>query len=142
MNVFSLVKDASDAPVVQVVCQPSPQWPGIVIKPARQQHWDLSANSWVEATVSNTGSRQIKLVMRVDNPGDWRKQPWNGDSIDLGPGQSGKAKVTFGQSWGGPGYKLDPRQVNQVLLFIGKPTEPATYIVRQVVAGGPPSNQP
>lgn len=117
-------------------------YPGIGIKP-RGQAWDLSPFGHVEARITNTGDKAQSIIMRVDNVGDWRKEPWNTESIDLKPGEAGAAKVIFGYQYGmKPGYKLNPSKVVQVMFFTGKVTQPVSFRIESITAAGPAGEKP
>lgn len=139
LSVFSVVQNKGAA-VVQVACQPSDSYPGIAITPAKP--WDLASHAWIEAELSNPGEHAVSVVLRIDNPGDWKSNPWNGEVVKIAPGQGARLRVWFGRSWGQPGFKLDPAQVVRALLFLSQPKEPGTFLVRRLTAGGRPGDKP
>lgn len=111
-------------------------YPGLGIKPEGAA-WDLSAYGHVEARLVNTGAGDLSLNLRIDNSGEWQKDPWNTESIRLKPGEAGTAKVIFGYQYGlKPGYKLDPAKVVQVLFFTTKVTEPISFRIESLTASG------
>lgn len=126
-----------------VTCAAGPdQYPGITITPSRP--WDLSAFGHVAARVTNTGHGPIVLCLRVDNDGDWRDNPFDGENLELGPGKSGVIEVIFGYSWGNqPSFKLNPAAVVRILLFAGKSEkEEQSFRIDSLEAGGPPGQTP
>jgi beta-glucanase (GH16 family) len=117
-------------------------YPGIGIKPDGAA-WDLSSFGHVEARIANTGAKELDLNLRLDNAGDWQKDPWNTESIRIKPGETGTAAVIFGYQYGlKPGYKLDPSKVVHVLLFTGKVTEPVSFRIESLTAAGPAGETP
>jgi beta-glucanase (GH16 family) len=111
-------------------------YPGLGIKPEGAA-WDLSAYGHVAARLVNTGAGELSLNLRVDNAGEWQKDPWNTESIRLKPGEAGTATVIFGYQYGlKPGYKLDPAKVIQVLFFTTKVTEPVSFRLESLTAAG------
>ena len=82
---------------------------------------DLSAFTGIEAELTNLDSVERKVVLRVDNDGDWQKEPWNSEVDTLAPGETKTILVTFGQSYGAAGYALDPGAITAVLLSTPEP---------------------
>ncbi len=116
-------------------------YPGVKISPEGSV-WDLSQNGRVEADVTNLSDEKITICLRVDNPGDWQTNPWNGENLALGPGKSGTARVTFGYSWGNPGFKLDPSKVSLVMLFTTKPKKEIKFRVDAIRGAGKAGEKP
>ncbi|HEY0945796.1 MAG TPA: hypothetical protein VGD81_11030, partial [Opitutaceae bacterium] len=84
--------DAGGAKVLQVEFPASDSYPGINL-PIPGGSWDLSAYAGIEIEVANTSSIRINLGARVDNPGDWKKSPWNTNNAWLAPGEAKVLKV-------------------------------------------------
>ena len=117
-------------------------YPGLRLTPPDGK-WDLSSTGHVEARVRNTSERALHLSLRVDNDGDWKKNPWNTESISVKPGEVGTVRVIYGHSYGKkPGYKLDPAKVSGLLLFTGKRKEPVSFRVESLQAAGPAGETP
>lgn len=131
------------APGLVVRIQPGKDgYPGVRIKPEGSA-WDLSSFGHVAARVVNTGSKPLYLVLRVDDAGDWRKEPWNAEGITLPPGEAGTVKTIFGYSYGyKPGYALKPKAVVGVLLFTTAPDGERSFRIESLVAGGPAGEKP
>lgn len=118
-------------------------YPGVEIMPKGAEGWDLSKFGHVEAKVINTGERPINLSLRVDNAGDWRKNPWNTESRTIKPGESGTIKVIFGYAFGyKKNYTLDQSNVPRVMIFTGKLKEPKSILIESLYAGGEPGEKP
>lgn len=100
--------------------------------------WNLSAFGGVQVTLTNTGSGSVTAVLRVDNPGDWKKSPWNSRSVKIGPGATETLQVVFGQDNDKPGFALDPNQVSGIQVFLAKPPQAATLLVSDLKAYGSP----
>ncbi|MFA6961596.1 MAG: glycoside hydrolase family 16 protein [Opitutaceae bacterium] len=116
-------------------------YPGVrlVMDPAR----DLSAYVGVEADITNFGSESCKVGLRVDNEGDWQKEPWNSEVDEIASGETKTLSVFFGQSYGAPGYKLDASKVIGILLFTASPKQAGSLrLNRLATIGGPSSAAP
>jgi beta-glucanase (GH16 family) len=117
-------------------------YPGLNIKP-QGDAWDLSAFGHVEAKIVNTGEKAIGVNLRVDNAGDWKKNPWNTESTYLKPGETKTVNVIFGYQYGKkPGYKLDPSKVVNLLLFTGKVKADSSFRIESIMAAGDAGEKP
>ncbi len=110
-------------------------YPGVTIKPDGEV-WDLAGRSAVEVKLTNIGDNRARVHARVDNPGDWRQNPWNVNATTLKPGQTGTIRVTFGESYGNPAFKLDPANIVHVLVFAEKPGGPTKIRIEDIQAVG------
>lgn len=119
-------------------------YPGVGIKPAAGDTWDLSPWGHVEARITNLTTNRLSLGFRVDNAGDWKAQPWNAENVSLKPGESKVAKVIFGYSYGfQPAFKLKPAAVSQVLVFaIGKSGVERSFRIEDLQASGAAGEHP
>lgn len=97
---------------------------------------DLSAYAGVEAEITNTGGESCKVGLRVDNEGDWRGEPWNSEVDELAPGETKTIAVTFGRSYGAPGFKLDASKVIGVLVYVALPKQAAALRLRRLAPFG------
>ena len=87
-------------------------YPGVNIKPDGAA-WDLSKFGHLEARVTNTGEKSISVALRVNNAGDWKDNPWNTESVNVKPNETGTVSVIFGYAYGKkPNYKLIPRKLS------------------------------
>ncbi|MFA6959122.1 MAG: family 16 glycosylhydrolase [Opitutaceae bacterium] len=114
---------------------PSGGYPGLNL-PVPSGAWDLSAYAGVEAEIANTGTTKLNIGLRVDNSGDWKKSPWNTNNVWLAPGEAKTVKVTFGQSFGRPGYPLNPADVAAIKIFADNPKEGSLILIKAVRAFG------
>ena len=139
---FTISKDAKH-PGLNVSVHPGKQdFPGLNVKPPKGT-WDLATFGHVEAKITNTGKSPILLALRVDNEGDFKDNPWNTESFELEPGQSGSLSTIFGYSYGlKKGFPLKPQAVSNVLLFLVKVTEDQSFRIDSLVAAGPAGEKP
>jgi beta-glucanase (GH16 family) len=113
------------------------EYPGITLKPASGSSWDLGLYGHVEAKITNTGDKTLNLNLRVDNAGDYRIEPWNGEAKEIEPGQTRILRVYFGYSYGfRPGFKLNPEAVTEILFFTKKTSEDFSFRIETVRAAG------
>jgi beta-glucanase (GH16 family) len=105
---------------------------------------DLSAYGHVGIKLTNLGSKRAFVALRLDNAGDWKKNPWNSENIYIEPGQTKVGIVRFGYSWGKPAYPLDAAKITQIMVFSGKVKNDEGIKVRieELYAAGKPGEQP
>lgn len=126
----TLVEDGG-AKVIKLSFPASKGYPGFDIA-APGGAWDLSSSSGVVAEVTNTSSAKIGVSLRVENAGDWKKSPWNANVVWLAPGATGSVKVKFGESFGKPGFALDPAAVIKIKVFVNTPAAEGAVIVNTI----------
>ena len=128
-------------------------WPGITVRPAGMEVWDLSANAWVTVDLENTGTNKVTVYCRVDNVGaDGREHCVTG-SLSLDAGQRGTLRTELrrthsdtlgGKLFGMRGYPValggadtvDAAKINQLLLFVSQPKEDHQFAVHGVWSTG------
>jgi hypothetical protein len=126
------------------------QWPGITLK-APTGKWDLSKYEYVSLDVKNLGTEPVTVSCRVDNPGADGKKNCVSDSITLDPRVAGTLVVrVFPTPWrlsepieligmrGAPVHsgKVDPTNITQLLIYVGKPGRDHIFEVGNIRAGG------
>lgn len=110
-------------------------YPGLDLPLAGGQ-LNLSPYAGVQAEITNVGQSRVNVALRADNPGDWRKNPWNTNNVWLAPGETKTLRTTFGQSYGNPGYALDASRVSNLKLFVEKPKPDASILVKNIAPFG------
>ena len=142
----------ASGPALRVVTGQRQQWPGVTLR-APDGHWDLSAHGQVAVTLRNTGTNDVRISCRVDNPGADGAKNCVTDSIALAPGRSGTLKVTLkrasdgklgGKLFGMRGYPVtpggpgtvDPKNITQILLFVNKPGASHAFELEDIRATG------
>ena len=126
------------------------KWPGVTLK-APAGKWDLSKHEYVSIDVRNLGPDSIKLYCRVDNPGADGARNCVTDNITLTPKAAGTLIVRmFPSPWqlsepldliGMRGFpvhsdKVDAAKINQVLVFVSRPTADYVFEIDNIRAGG------
>lgn len=120
-----------------VVAAGAKGYPGVSIQKGKGQAWDFSPFNRIEAVVSNPGEVPIPVTLRVDNPGHWKDNPWNTESVTLAPGASETIVVFFGYQNGfQEGFALDPSKVTQLLFFTNGVESRREFVVESVAAAG------
>jgi hypothetical protein len=128
-------------------------WPGITLK-APGGHWDLSSFSHLTLEVRNAGTSQVDVFCRIDTPeGDGRPRQYFQESVGLGPGETKTFRVAFRRTMpeelaeslfgmrGFPGgyvkdQGIDPADVDQLLIFVSRPSEDHVFEIERIAAGG------
>lgn len=137
---------------LRVVTGQRQQWPGVTVR-APEGRWDLSSHGQVEVRLRNSGTNDVRVNCRVDNPGADGTKNCVTDSLTLAPGKSGVLKVSLkrvgdgklgGKLFGLRGYPVtpggpgtvDPKNITQLLLFVNKPVVSHTFEVVDIRATG------
>lgn len=111
----------------------SKSYPGFDLR-APNGTWDLSAFGGVAIDVSNEGGTKVGVSVRVENGGDWKQSPWNAETQWINAGSTGTITVNFGQSFGKPGFALDPAAVTKIKVFVNTPGSEGSVVVRGIHA--------
>jgi len=131
-----------DKPGVMVKVHPGKnEFPGVEVHPDTAV-WNMSKFGYVEAKVTNTGTVPISICLRIDNDGDWTKDPWNAENAYSKAGETVIVRVRFGHSWGKPGFALDPTKVNAIHLFCNKSRDEQAFRIDSIIVGGSPGEKP
>ena len=123
---------------VMTVAPGEAAWPTVSLLPVNGT-WDLSPWGHLEVELQNPGKEPLSVGLRIDNPGDWKANPWNAENVYLKPGEKKVGKVIFGYSYGfQKAFKLDPSKVSGVKIFLNgkKPVERKLVIGDVMAAGG------
>lgn len=130
-------------PGFQVTIQPGEDaYPSVSLKPTGAA-WDLSRFGHVEARVVNTGAKPLTVALRVDNAGSWQDNPWDTESVDIAPGQSGTVTLLFGYAYGHkPGFPLKPAAIVNLMVFTSKSGDVQSFRIETLQAGGPAGEAP
>lgn len=115
-------------------------YPGISYAPATP--WDLSIYGHVEARITNTGTAPVTVAVRLDNDGDWKKNPTNTEHVGLQPGKSGTIRLYFGYSFGNKAYPLDPAKIVRLMIFSSKTDKEQSYTIESITLAGAPGETP
>jgi hypothetical protein len=129
---------AVDAHTLKVDFDNEGAYPGVTFSAPGGSNavWNLSQAAGIEATVTNKGTVAVRVALRADNPGDWKLNHWNSNSVRLLPGETKKVQLTFGMNDDKPGYSLDPAQISKIILFTVKPAAPTTVLVSKLSSYG------
>lgn len=122
-------------PALKAVFEAGKQYPGVGF-PAPGGAWNLGAFGGVQAELTNVGSAKATIALRVDEKGDWKKNPWNTEMVSLKPGEKKTISVIFGRSNGAPGYPVNSKRIAQVLMFTINPKQNAEIVVTELKAFG------
>lgn len=103
-------------------------YPGINF-PVPPGGWDLSGYGGVQVDVANPGKENVSVYLRIDNDGDWEKNPWNTEVLRLNPGETKPLKVLFGKSFGNDGFDLDPSRVTGIKFYTDPTAAPFSVLI-------------
>jgi len=101
--------------------------------------WNLDAFGCIQLTVTNPNDRKVQVFLRVDNPGDWKTEPWNTENTPVNAGETKTVKLTFGQQNGAPAFPLNSKRISAIQMFLEKPKADTTLILSDLKASGSPA---
>ena len=127
------IDKGDSTPVLKVEVPASGNYPGVGFAPAAGD-WDLSDFKGIEAEVSNEGSSNLSLTLRVDNQGKGDPNTWNAEAAALKPGETKTITVFFGKTWGKEGAAIDPAHIVETQIFAASPAEEGVFVVRSLRA--------
>ena len=133
-NGTAALDSSAGSPGLRIDFTPSPSYPGVGFKQPTGGR-DLSKFKAVEADVTNVGKSPVNVALRVDNEADWTKKAWNSENLIIAPGETKTVHVTFGVSFGQPGYALDPAHVSYISIFAIAPDAAGSILVKALRAG-------
>lgn len=135
-------KAANDG--ITVTIQPGPEgYPGLTLTKKDGSPFDLSKHGNVEAKITNLGKTKIPVNLRLDNDGDWQTNPYNTESVYLGPGETGTIKLIFGHSYGHKkAFPLNSAAITRILFFSGKSEAEQVFRIDSLITGGTPGELP
>ncbi|MDF3056323.1 MAG: glycoside hydrolase family 16 [Rariglobus sp.] len=120
----------------------SEEYPGITLKSETGSPWDLSPWGRIEAKITNLGTTNLQVSLRVDNKQDGSSS--NCEGVNLKPGDSKIIKVIFGYTYGfKPGFQLNPGAITRLLFFsAGKKTTARAFRIEDLQASGSAGEKP
>ena len=139
-------------PGLQVRTAHAQPWPGITLAgPAGK--WDLTPYAQVAVQLKNTGTNAVTVSCRVDNPGADGTKDCVSHSLTLNPSEKGVLRVPLirahddtlgGKLFGMRGYPvamggpqtIDPQNISQLIIFVGKPSADHAFEIEDVRATG------
>jgi beta-glucanase (GH16 family) len=118
-------------------------YPGLSLVKKDGTPFDLSKHGHVEAKIANTGTKNLALGLRLDNPDDWKNNPYNTENLHLKPGETGVVNLIFGHSYGKKkSYPLKPENISQILFFTTKSEGEQSFRIESMIAAGTPGELP
>ena len=117
--------------------------PGIHVIPATGNSWDLAAYGHVEAKITNTGDKGIKIVMHVvpTGGGFWTEK--NQEALNIQPGETKVLKVVFGHLKGfKPGPAVNTSSIAEIFIFLYHSSMPHSFRIEDLKAAGTAGEKP
>ncbi|CAN5341427.1 hypothetical protein BH09VER1_BH09VER1_27530 [soil metagenome] len=127
---------------IDVTVQPNSKtsFPGIVINPTPA--WDATGFGHMEMKVTNSGTKPIRVNLRLDNEGPWQENRWSANVVTVKPGQSALVPTIFGFQYGKAGWALKPEAIIRATIFTGKSDVEQKYRIEAIRSAGPAGEKP
>lgn len=120
------------AKALQVIFKPNTRYPGVNFKPSGDV-WNLADFDHILIRVTNTGESNARGSIRLDNPGNWKTNPWMTINTGIPAGTTKTIKVALDGFTTG-GKKFEPSQLVSIVLFLNSPKVPATLRIEEIKA--------
>lgn len=130
------IEQKDGAPAVKIDFPSASGYPAVKFPVPVDGKWNLAGSKGIQVEITNAGQAKVGVGLRADNAGDWKKEPWNTETIYLNPGQTKTLKLTFGKSHGNTGFALDPSAITNIQMFAINPKDGATIVVSGLQAFG------
>ena len=121
------------ASVLSMKADANAAFPGLSVTPGSP--WNLNEEKGVQAVITNPGSAMVSVTLRVDNePAAGQKNTWSAASVQIGPGETRTVQAIFGQTYGNPGFPLDPTKINSLSIYLGGDPSPVerTILIKSI----------
>ena len=147
----SVIKNGATA-LLEIKTGHQAAWPGVTLN-APPNFWNVAEEAELSVELMNSGSNSVTVHCRVDNPGADGSTNCVTASTSLLPGQRSALRVPLkrtsddtldGKLFGMRGYPvksagrgaIDPSKINQILLFVSKPSADHVFQVAKISATG------
>jgi beta-glucanase (GH16 family) len=124
----------ADGVTVSIQANGTSGFPGIHIQP--ETPWDVSAYGRIDANVTNTGLKPMRLSMRVDDT----NSETGAVTMAVKPGESQTLKIYLG--YASQKERLKATAISGILIFTGKAADAQSFRINQIVADGPSGEKP
>jgi len=111
-------------------------YPGIVIKPATGDSWDLSGYGHAETKLTNLGDKKSVITLQLEL--EEGHPPFSADKIALAPGESKSIKVVLGYFYGQLSRKFvaADNHIKQIRIYTSKSPDVQKFRIEQIQAAG------
>lgn len=117
--------------------------PAFHVAPATGKSWDLSAYGHVEAKVTNTGDKDIKINVHVVPTGEGFWTERNQEGLQIQPGETKVIRVIFGYSKGfKPAPPVNTSSIAEIFIFLYHSTQPHSFRIDSLTAAGVAGEKP
>ncbi len=125
---------AKDGVEISVQEKGTSGFPGIQIKP--ETPWNVSAYGRIEASVTNTSQKVMRLSLRVDDS----TEETGAATVAVPPGETRTIPVYL--AYASSKAKLKSSAITGILIFGSKMPEAQTFRVNSITAAGPADEKP
>lgn len=131
-DVVSYKSDSGEGKAILVTYKPGGQYPTASMMPEGDV-WNLSDYTNLRIRITNPGETKTRGVLRLDNPGDWQKNPWLNKEFEIGGGETKTLDVNL-NGYAGNGKRFQKGQLLKINMFLINPAAETKLRVEDVRA--------
>ena len=131
-DVVTYKSDTGEGKAILVTYKPGAQYPTAAMMPEGDV-WNLSDYTDLKIRITNPGETKIRGVLRLDNPGDWKKSPWMSKEFEIAAGETKTLDVNL-NGYAGNGKRFLKGQMTRIGMFLVNPTSETKLRVEDVRA--------
>ncbi len=103
--------------------------------------WDLSNFAGIEVELVNLSEESVTASLRAHNAEELKDEAYNIERAVIAPHETKKIQLLFGTNYGVVGYPLESSHVSSIDVFLEKPKQSATLLIRNLKAYGTSSER-
>lgn len=131
-DVVTYTSDTGEGKAIIVTYKPGAQYPTASMMPEGDV-WNLSDYTHLKVRITNPGETKTRGVLRLDNPGDWQKNPWLNKEFEIAGGETKTLEVNL-NGYAGNGKRFQKGQLIKINMFLIKPAAETKLRVEDVRA--------
>lgn len=131
-DVVTYKSDAGEGKAIVVTYKTGSQYPTASMMPEGDV-WNLSDYTNLRIRITNPGETKTRGVLRLDNPGDWQKNPWLNKEFEIAGGETKTLDVNL-NGYAGNGKRFQKGQLLKINMFLVNPAAETKLRVEDVRA--------
>lgn len=123
-------------PKLAVQASPDQDYPNVSLVP-KQSTWDFSETPLVEMSVRNTSTRELTVMLSLENEGTDGRQHCSAEKIRVAQGEVATLRLVAGLWYGNASETFDPRRVKRIKVLVERSSQPQSFSILKIQATSP-----